>query len=89
MVSLLISENEEKLKNMLNIGHQWSTMWRMSLNTEKSKRVHYRNQIIDLSNFVFKYGNKIISYCNEYKYLGLRKLIFRLHRHGKHFITGQ
>ena len=66
----LIAENEENLQNMLNIVHQWSKKWKMSLNTEKSKIVHYRKKSSHMSDFNFKYGDKTLSYCNEYKYLG-------------------
>ena len=66
----LVSDNEDNLQFMINMVHSWCSKWKMSLNTDKSKIVHYRKKSLDQSNFMFKYGNSNLSYCKEYKYLG-------------------
>ena len=43
----------------------------MQINTDKTKVIHYRNQSVQKSNYVFKYGSSIVEYTQFYKYLGL------------------
>jgi hypothetical protein len=66
----LLAENEENLQLMVNIVKRWCTKWKMSVNTGKTKIVHYRKKSVDQSKFIFKFGNAVISYCSDYKYLG-------------------
>jgi hypothetical protein len=58
----LLSENEENLQKMVDIVKMWCTKW--------NQIVHYRKKSVDQATFIFKFGNYVISYCSEYKYLG-------------------
>ena len=66
----LVSENEENLQYMIDLVYNWCHQWGMSLNTDKSKIVHYRKKSMERSRYNFHYGNAELSYCSEYKYLG-------------------
>ena len=66
----LVSENEQNLQDMINIVYDWCSQWGMKLNVEKSKIVHYRKKTIECSKFNFLYGQNILAYSSEYKYLG-------------------
>ena len=39
---VLLAKNEEDLQNMLDILHKWCIKWRVLINTNKSKCVHFR-----------------------------------------------
>ena len=66
----LISENEQNLQDMLNIVYNWCSKWGMVLNRDKSKIIHFRRKNVERSEFEFSYGNDVLSYCDNYKYLG-------------------
>ncbi len=67
----LISDSEEKVQAMLTQLHKWCRKWRLNLNMDKTKIVHYRSEKDNRSNFNFKFGEKQVEYVNSYKYLGL------------------
>ncbi len=67
----LISSSEKDLQNMLNVLHNWCNKWRMKLNINKSKIVHFRNVNDKKSNCVFKYGECELEIVDKYKYLGI------------------
>jgi hypothetical protein len=67
----IISETEDGLQRMLNAINDWTNKFRMSINMEKTKIVHFRPKRKRRSKFNFKLGNEPISYVNNYKYLGL------------------
>ena len=68
---VLLSESEEGLQNMLNTVHTWCVKWRMGLNQEKTKIIHYYPKNVAQTNFRFKCGPMEINYDTKYKYLGL------------------
>ena len=56
---------------MLNALNEWCDNWRVTLNQEKTKIVHFRPCGIDQCDFSFSCGNVKLSYAQSYKYLGL------------------
>ena len=60
---VLLAENEKDL--------QWCHKWRLNINMEKSKIVHFRNARKKQSEFKFSFGNLTLLYTKTYKYLGL------------------
>jgi hypothetical protein len=66
-----VSDSEIGMQQMLNCLHQWCMKWRLVLNMDKTKVVHYRNSNCQMSEYVFKFGDSIIEYADKYKYLGL------------------
>ena len=68
---VLLSDNEVNMQNMLNTLHNWCKKWRVLINTEKSKSVHFRKGRRNRSDFVFKIGQNTIEMVEQYKYLGV------------------
>ena len=68
---VLLSDNETNMQTMLNTLHEWCKKWRVLINTEKSKSVHFRKGRRNRSDFVFRIGQNIIETVDKYKYLGV------------------
>ena len=66
----LVSESEQNLQDMIDIVYNWCSKWGMVLNRDKSKIIHFRKKNVEQSDFIFHYGPDVLSYCNQYKYLG-------------------
>ena len=47
----LFSDSEENLQTMLNVVHNLCQQWRVLINTQKSKCVHFRKGRTHLFNF--------------------------------------
>ncbi|MES9883911.1 MAG: reverse transcriptase family protein, partial [Sedimenticola sp.] len=68
---VLMCENETDLQRMLDVVNDWSRKWRMTINENKTKIVHFRPPSFPRSNFVFTCGNRVLAIESSYKYLGL------------------
>ena len=68
---VLLAKNEDDLQMMLNKMYEWCNNWRLKLNEEKTKIVHFRKNRQKQSEYQFKYGNHDLSIVSEYKYLGV------------------
>lgn len=64
---LLLSENELDMQDMLNYVHDWCRKWRIIINYEKSKVVHFRNKGKSRSNFQFRIGSSYLMFTDIYK----------------------
>lgn len=58
---VLLSDNETYMQTMLDTVHEWCKKWRVLINTEKSKSVHFRKGRRYRSDFVFRIGQNIIN----------------------------
>jgi len=67
---VLIAESAEKLQLMLNIVHEWCRKWKLIVNKEKTKIVHFRNPRQARTEVTFKYGECVLEIVDKYKYLG-------------------
>jgi hypothetical protein len=67
----IISGSETGLQNQMNILQDWCTKWRIQLNIDKTKIVHYRGKAMAKSEYEFSYLGKQLDYVEKYKYLGL------------------
>ena len=67
----LITKNEVDLQRMLDYLNRWCKEWKLSINGEKSKVIHFRNKGKLQSNHLFQCGDLNIDYTEQYKYLGL------------------
>ena len=52
---VLLAENEKDLQTLLNTTHEWCSKWKLNINIEKSKIMHFRQNRKQQSNFQFKY----------------------------------
>jgi hypothetical protein len=67
----LIAPDERSLQLMLDCVNNWCSKWRLVVNTEKTKVIHFRGPSTPRSGCQFKCGEYAIEYCDTYKYLGL------------------
>ena len=68
---VLMSETPEGLQKMLKCVERWCKKWRMNVNVEKSKIVHFCGKRVRRSNFMFQFGESNFEYVCKYKYLGI------------------
>ena len=68
---VLLSENENDLQQMLDTMNTWCFKWKMKLNIDKSKIVHFRPKRKLKTDFIFNFGESEINIVNQYKYLGI------------------
>ncbi len=67
----LIADNERDLQGMLNELSDCCGKWRMKVNVDKTKVVHFRPLSILRMDTRFTCGNSEIHIVDRYKYLGL------------------
>ena len=67
----LIAPDAQSLQSMLNVVHTWCKKWRLTVNRDKTKIVHFRPQATPRANFRFTCGDIELDYETKYRYLGL------------------
>ena len=67
----LLAENEQDLQTMLNCVHSWCDKWRMAVNLDKTKVMHFRYKRKQITKYCFTYENSQIEIVNRYEYLGM------------------
>ncbi len=68
---VLLSESEDDLQRMLDCLSNWCKKWRMRINSNKSKIIHFRVKGHRASLYNFKLGASQIEIVEQYKYLGI------------------
>ena len=68
---VLLAENEKDLQTLLDITQDWCYKWKLNINVEKSKIMHFRPNKKKQSNINFSFGDTPLQYCESYKYLGI------------------
>ncbi len=66
---VIISESEEKLQSMIKWVEIWCKKWRVKVNTDKTKVVHFRSNRKRCTEFNFTFDNSPLNVVNKYKYL--------------------
>ncbi len=64
-------ESEEKLQSMIKYVEIWCKKWRLKVNTDKTKVVHFRSKRKRCTEFNFTFDNSPLNVVNKYKYLGV------------------
>jgi hypothetical protein len=67
----LLAKNEIDLQQMLDFLNNWCKEWKLSINCDKSKVMHFRFKGKLQSDYVFQCGDITVDYTKQYKYLGL------------------
>ena len=67
----LLAPTEQSLQLMLNTLHEWCIKWRLLINQEKTKIIHFRPVSVQITQFDFKCGELALEKESTYKYLGL------------------
>ena len=68
---VIMAENAKDLQIQLNIVNEWCKTWRMELNQDKTKVLHFRPGSAPQTSCTFKCGELNIELATKYKYLGL------------------
>ena len=68
---VLIAPSAAKLQLMLDHLHTWCHKWRMRLNKDKTKIIHFRRKNTPKTAHMFTCGELDIKLTEKYKYLGL------------------
>ena len=68
---VLLVPSEQSLQLMLNTLHEWCIKWRLLINQEITKIIHFRPVAAQKAHFDFKCGELVIEKASTYKYLGL------------------
>ena len=68
---VLLSSNEEDLQCMLDLLYEYSRSWKMLLNFNKCKIVHFRPKGFLQTAHEFHCGSESIEVVSQYKYLSL------------------
>lgn len=67
---VLLAETENDLQLLLNKVHEWCTDWRMKVNKDKTKIMHYRKNSVPRTSYFFVIGDDVIEVVDKYRYLG-------------------
>ena len=68
---VILAENETDLQTLLNFVDSWCKNWRMKINIDKTKVVHFRTKRQRKTNQIFYMSNNVIDIVPNYKYLGV------------------
>ena len=68
---VLFGESSPDLQGLIDILSGWCHKWRMKVNINKSKVMHFRSLTTPQTNYRFLYRNENLETVNRYKYLGL------------------
>ena len=68
---VLISDTSDGLQNMLHTVNDWSSTWKLKVNEDKSKIVHFRRESEGQTQHSFIYGDTALEITPVYRYLGL------------------
>ncbi len=68
----ILAESEQDLQDMLNVLHEWTQEFDMSVNIDKTKVVHFRKgPCIPCTEAVYTLGDVMVQMVDRYRYLGL------------------
>ena len=68
---VIFAEAETELQMLLDCVHNWCQNWKLRVNIDKTKVVHFRNKRVNRTKCAFKMGNENVDIVEEYKYLGV------------------
>ena len=67
----MLTYNESDMQELLDTVYNWCKRWRVFINTDKSKVMHFRSARRRRSEVQFKVGDNILETVKTYKYLGV------------------
>ena len=65
---VVFADSEAELQCLIDTVYNWCKKWRMKMNENKSKIIHFRNVGKRATDFTFKNGPNIIETVSSYKY---------------------
>jgi hypothetical protein len=67
----LVSENAEDLQSLVSTMHEWCSKWHLTINSEKSKVVHFRRKRAPHRPHRIEVAGSALEYVHSFKYLGV------------------
>ena len=68
---MLIAPSGTSLQRMLNVMNDWCRKWRLVVNRDKTKVVHFRPNSMGRCQENFTCGDQTLDVTDTYKYIGL------------------
>ncbi len=68
---VLLAENEHDLQLLLDTLYDWCYKWRLAINIDKTKVMHFRTKDCTRTQFDFNVNGQKLKIVNSYKYLGI------------------
>ena len=68
---VILAENEQDLQILMNFVDVWCKKWKMKVNIDKTKVVHFRNKRYPRTQQPFYLGDIEVEKIDKYKYLGI------------------
>ena len=68
---VLLAEKEQDLQTLLDCTYQWCMKWKLKVNIEKSKIMHFRSSRKRCTPYNFSFGQLELEKVPHYKYLGI------------------
>ena len=67
---VLLASNEHDLNKLLHILNSWCSRWRVLVNVDKTKVMHFRKKTVSVTDSKFCINNKELEIVSKYQYLG-------------------
>ena len=68
---VIFADDEVQLQKLLDCVHDWCQKWKLKVNIDKTKVVHFRNKRVKRTDYDFKMGQESVDIVDRYKYLGV------------------
>ena len=68
---VILTENENDMQCILDFVEKWCKKWRLVINKDKTKAMHFRKSRKLRSKYSFHIGTDCLDYVSDYKYLGV------------------
>ena len=68
---VLLASSESELQCMLDKVDEWCKNWRVSINIDKTKVMHFHQKRCKITDHIFTIGGSSLELVNKYKYLGI------------------
>ena len=68
---VVLSESVTGLQTQLDTVNNWCAKWRLELNQDKTKIIHFRPKSVSVTKYKFNCGDLTLNLCEKYKYLGM------------------
>ncbi len=68
---VILAENEEQRQIVLNFVNNWCKKWKMKVNSDKTKVIHFWKKKCKVTEKQFYLGIDLVDICQQYQYLGI------------------
>ncbi len=68
---VILGENEHELQSLLDSVNDWCMNWKLKINMDKTKIIHFRQKKTKRTEFPFHIGTDTVDIIDKYKYLGI------------------